>query len=38
MQAYREVFFYERVKPQQGITYFICGGAGSLRVGDIRPI
>jgi hypothetical protein len=29
--------FYERVKPQQGITYFISGGAGSLRVGDIRP-
>jgi hypothetical protein len=29
--------FYERVKPQRGITYFISGGAGSLRVGDIRP-
>jgi hypothetical protein len=29
--------FYERTKPQQGITYFISGGAGSLRVGDIRP-
>jgi hypothetical protein len=29
--------FYERIKPQQGITYFISGGAGSLRVGDIRP-
>ena len=29
--------FYERVKPQLGITYFISGGAGSLRVGDIRP-
>jgi hypothetical protein len=29
--------FYERMKPQQGITYFISGGAGSLRVGDIRP-
>jgi hypothetical protein len=28
--------FYERIKPQQGITYFISGGAGSLRVGDIR--
>jgi hypothetical protein len=29
--------FYERTKPQQGITYFISGGAGSLRVNDIRP-
>jgi hypothetical protein len=29
--------FYERMKPQQGITYFISGGAGSLRLGDIRP-
>jgi hypothetical protein len=29
--------FYERTKPQQGITYFISGGAGSLRAGDIRP-
>jgi len=29
--------FYERIKPQQGITYFISGGAGSLRTGDIRP-
>lgn len=28
--------FYERIKPQQGVTYFISGGAGSLRVGDIR--
>ena len=28
--------FYERVHPQQGITYFISGGAGSLRLGDIR--
>jgi hypothetical protein len=28
--------FYERIKPQQGITYFISGGAGSLRIGDIR--
>jgi hypothetical protein len=28
--------FYERIKPQQGITYFISGGAGSLRAGDIR--
>jgi hypothetical protein len=29
--------FYERTMPQQGITYFISGGAGSLRAGDIRP-
>lgn len=28
--------FYERTHPQQGITYFISGGAGSLRKGDIR--
>ncbi len=28
--------FYERIRPQQGITYFISGGAGSLREGDIR--
>jgi hypothetical protein len=28
--------FYERTTPQAGITYFISGGAGSLRVGDIR--
>jgi hypothetical protein len=29
--------FYERVLPQQGIAYFVSGGAGSLRKGDIRP-
>ncbi len=29
--------FYERTQPQKGITYFISGGAGSLRYGDIRP-
>jgi hypothetical protein len=29
--------FYERVQPQHGISYFISGGAGSLRNGDIRP-
>ncbi len=29
--------FYERLLPQQGIAYFISGGAGSLRRGDIRP-
>ena len=28
--------FYERIRPQQGITYFISGGAGSLRERDIR--
>jgi hypothetical protein len=29
--------FYERIHPQHGITYFTSGGAGSLRLGDIRP-
>jgi hypothetical protein len=29
--------FYERLVPQHGIAYFISGGAGSLRRGDIRP-
>jgi hypothetical protein len=28
--------FYQRTTPQRGITYFISGGAGSLRAGDIR--
>jgi hypothetical protein len=28
--------FYQRTTPQRGITYFISGGAGSLREGDIR--
>jgi hypothetical protein len=28
--------FYQRTTPQQGITYFISGGAGSVRRGDIR--
>ena len=27
--------FYERVKPQQGIHYFVTGGGGKLRRGDI---
>jgi hypothetical protein len=27
--------FYERIVPQHGISYFISGAAGSLRVGDI---
>jgi Calcineurin-like phosphoesterase len=29
--------FYERLIPQRGISYFISGGAGSLRRGDIQP-
>ncbi len=29
--------FYERTVPQRGISYFISGGAGSLRRADIRP-
>jgi predicted phosphodiesterase len=28
--------FYERVKPQNGIHYFTCGGSAKLRKGDIR--
>ncbi|MBP7569230.1 MAG: metallophosphoesterase [Acidobacteria bacterium] len=28
--------FYERIKPQKGITYFTSGGAGKLRRGDIQ--
>jgi len=28
--------FYERIQPQHGISYFISGGAGSLRAADIR--
>jgi hypothetical protein len=28
--------FYERIKPQKGIYYFISGAAGKLRRGDIR--
>ena len=27
--------FYERLKPQKGIHYFISGGAGTLRAGDV---
>ena len=27
--------FYERVKPQDGITYFVAGAAGKIRKGDI---
>ena len=29
--------FYERIKPQKGITYFIAGSSAKLRRGDIRP-
>jgi hypothetical protein len=28
--------FYERIKPQQGITYFISGAGGQLRKGDLH--
>jgi predicted phosphodiesterase len=28
---------YERTNPQHGITYFVSGGAGSLRRGDLAP-
>jgi predicted MPP superfamily phosphohydrolase len=28
--------FYERIKPQKGIYYFVSGGAANLRKGDIR--
>jgi hypothetical protein len=28
--------FYERIKPQQGINYFITGAAGKIRKGDIK--
>jgi 3',5'-cyclic AMP phosphodiesterase CpdA len=30
--------FYERIKPQHGIIYFVCGGGGELAPGDIRNI
>jgi hypothetical protein len=29
--------FYERIKPQKGIYYFISGGAAKLREGNVRP-
>ena len=29
--------FYERIKPQKGITYFVTGSGGKLRKGDINP-
>jgi predicted phosphodiesterase len=28
--------FYQRIKPQKGINYFVSGAAGELRPGDIR--
>ena len=28
--------FYERIKPQQGIYYFISGAGGKLRDGDVK--
>lgn len=28
--------FYERIKPQNGITYFVAGAGGKIRKGDIR--
>jgi Calcineurin-like phosphoesterase len=29
--------FYQRMKPQKGINYFVSGAAGALRPGDLRP-
>jgi predicted phosphodiesterase len=29
--------FYQRIKPQKGIQYFVSGAAGELRPGDLRP-
>jgi predicted phosphodiesterase len=29
--------FYQRIKPQKGIYYFVSGAAGELRAGDVRP-
>jgi hypothetical protein len=29
--------FYQRIKPQKGIHYFVSGAAGQLRAGDLRP-
>jgi len=28
---------YERIKPQQGITYFVCGSGGQFAGGDLDP-
>jgi 3',5'-cyclic AMP phosphodiesterase CpdA len=30
--------FYERIKPQKGIQYFVSGGAGKVRKGDIQDV
>jgi len=29
--------FYERIKPQQGVYYFVSGAGGSLRKGNVKP-
>jgi predicted phosphodiesterase len=29
--------FYQRIKPQKGIYYFVSGAAGELRPGDLKP-
>lgn len=29
--------FYQHIKPQKGIHYFVSGAAGQLRAGDIKP-
>ncbi len=29
--------FYQRIKPQQGVSYFILGSSAKLRKGDLRP-
>jgi hypothetical protein len=29
--------FYERIKPQRGIQYFVNGSAAKIRLGDLRP-
>jgi hypothetical protein len=29
--------FYQRIKPQKGIQYFVSGAGGQLREGDLRP-
>lgn len=29
--------FYERIKPQRGVQYFVCGSGGQLRPGNINP-
>ncbi len=29
-------YFYERIKPQKGIYYFVSGGGGKLREGNVK--